>query len=470
MLLRAILFSSDEQIAQTLAPVFAEFGVEVEPCSEIFAAVERMTTGGFDAVVADWSEELEASFFLKTARELKCVKDALALAVVQQKDVDEAFQLGVDGVLIKPLTSAQVRNALLTVGRFNPPQPLISPFDSSSEHALPQCNSVESLADVSRAVITTDEPPLFSSLAPLAPLTPSHVLSFSKHAHEWAERVASKARGNRVFPVALLTTILAVISLAWYAGSLPDTSVWTSTVASWFNGVGSIFRDVASPPPNNLLVARCVQPVPAPFVTRSEASTSSDERFAEIPEGEIEVKPILPPVIVSTIAEPRPVNEEAAILAEPETEAPDKLPPLRLTSTPAMQPRVVASHIPASLFAPVQEITGKTPVSKAAAAARWIMQPVSLPEDVARGLVIHQVSPIYPVEALKAGVEGVVVLQALVGKDGSIQELKLVDGYMIFGRAAFDAVKQWRFEPYRLNGEFVNMQTLITLNFKHPQP
>src|SRR5215470_3887004 len=115
---RAVLFSSNEGIAEVLIPVFAEFGIEIEQCGEIFAAVERMTAGGFEAVIADWSEDLEATFFLKTARELKCVKSAFALAVVEQKDVDEAFKLGIDGVLIRPLTSEQVRNALSTVGRF----------------------------------------------------------------------------------------------------------------------------------------------------------------------------------------------------------------------------------------------------------------------------------------------------------------------------------------------------------------
>ena len=64
------------------------------------------------------------------------------------------------------------------------------------------------------------------------------------------------------------------------------------------------------------------------------------------------------------------------------------------------------------------------------------MQPIALPEDVARSLLIHQVAPAYPMEALKTGMEGVVVLQAFVGKDGSIQDLKMVNGYMIFGHAA----------------------------------
>src|SRR5581483_11013885 len=56
-------------------------------------------------------------------------------------------------------------------------------------------------------------------------------------------------------------------------------------------------------------------------------------------------------------------------------------------------------------------------------------------------------------------------LQALVGRDGSIQDLKLVNGYFALGLAAVDAVKQWRFRPYRLNGEIVEMETYLTVNF-----
>ncbi len=68
-------------------------------------------------------------------------------------------------------------------------------------------------------------------------------------------------------------------------------------------------------------------------------------------------------------------------------------------------------------------------------------------------------------EALRAGLQGPVVFQALVGRDGSIQDLKLVNGYFALGLAAVDAVKQWRFRPYRLNGEIVEMETYLTVNF-----
>jgi protein TonB len=61
-----------------------------------------------------------------------------------------------------------------------------------------------------------------------------------------------------------------------------------------------------------------------------------------------------------------------------------------------------------------------------------------------------------------------VVLQVLVGRDGSIQDAKFMQGSLVFARAAIDAVKQYRFKPYSLNGRPVSVQSVITLNFKPP--
>jgi protein TonB len=96
---------------------------------------------------------------------------------------------------------------------------------------------------------------------------------------------------------------------------------------------------------------------------------------------------------------------------------------------------------------------------------RWSLDPPLLPEETARALLVRQVLPKYPQPALAAGIEGTVMLRALVGKDGIVHDLKLVQGPLIFGRCAYDAVKNWRYRPYLLNGEAIEMQTLITVNF-----
>jgi protein TonB len=96
------------------------------------------------------------------------------------------------------------------------------------------------------------------------------------------------------------------------------------------------------------------------------------------------------------------------------------------------------------------------------------MEPVSLPEDLSQGLLLQKVAPGYPEQALKAGLQGAVVLQAWIDKDGSIRDLKLVDGSLLLGQAAVKAVKQWRYKPYVRNGVAVEAETYVTVNFRLP--
>ncbi len=92
-------------------------------------------------------------------------------------------------------------------------------------------------------------------------------------------------------------------------------------------------------------------------------------------------------------------------------------------------------------------------------------QRVRVSQGVSQGLLIHQVKPTYPALARQARIQGQVVLQAVIAKDGSIQNLHLVSGHPMLTQSAMDAVKQWRYKPYFLNGEPVEVETQITVNF-----
>ena len=84
---------------------------------------------------------------------------------------------------------------------------------------------------------------------------------------------------------------------------------------------------------------------------------------------------------------------------------------------------------------------------------------------VIQGMLIHKVQPVYPSLARQARIEGSVTLQAGIGQDGSIQNLRLISGHPMLSPAAMDAVKQWKYKPYILNGEAVDVETTITVNF-----
>ena len=82
------------------------------------------------------------------------------------------------------------------------------------------------------------------------------------------------------------------------------------------------------------------------------------------------------------------------------------------------------------------------------------------------GQLLNRVEPLYPHIAAISGIQGQVKLHAIIGRDGRIQSLSAVSGHPLLVRAALEAVEQWRYRPYVLNGETVEVETLITVNFK----
>lgn len=96
------------------------------------------------------------------------------------------------------------------------------------------------------------------------------------------------------------------------------------------------------------------------------------------------------------------------------------------------------------------------------------IEPVKLAESTVREQLAQGSDPQYPAAAKASGQSGCVVLQVLIGRDGSVQDAKFLEGSFIFARTAIDAVRQWHFKPYSLNGRPVSVQSVITLNFKPP--
>jgi periplasmic protein TonB len=84
---------------------------------------------------------------------------------------------------------------------------------------------------------------------------------------------------------------------------------------------------------------------------------------------------------------------------------------------------------------------------------------------MSEGDLVRKVLPIYPALARTARIQGAVILQAMIGESGAIENLRLVSGHPMLAPAAIEAVRQWRYRPYILNGEPVAVETQITVNF-----
>ena len=151
-----------------------------------------------------------------------------------------------------------------------------------------------------------------------------------------------------------------------------------------------------------------------------------------------------------------PAKSDNAVLQPPLTIAKNAAKPVEASpdsATPAPVLGGLPNKGPSSVISSI-------PVSQPQLAAK-----VQVSSGVAQGLLVHQVTPRYPAQARQAHVQGTVVLQALIGKDGSVRNLHALSGPPMLTQAAVDAVKQWRYKPYYLDGQPVEAETQINVKF-----
>lgn len=135
----------------------------------------------------------------------------------------------------------------------------------------------------------------------------------------------------------------------------------------------------------------------------------------------------------------------------------DDVPPQIGASGPSGAPIMGDPHGVSNVFS-----TGPRPIMPTPPAA--VVPPLRL-SHMSEGDLIHKVQPTYPALARSARIQGVVVLQAVISKQGAIENLKVLTGHPLLVPAAIEAVRQWRYRPYVLNNEPVEVETQITVNF-----
>jgi protein TonB len=150
----------------------------------------------------------------------------------------------------------------------------------------------------------------------------------------------------------------------------------------------------------------------------------------------------------------------APVNAAPEPTGPKPVPESLRGAAPITPPTVVT-------VSPAQMLPVSIPVPSPGSGDQ-VSEPVTVSEEAERALLVSSVAPVYPPEAAGQKAQGPVVLQATIGRDGTVEDLKIVRGSFILSKAAITAVKQWRFQPYKLNGHAAQTQTLLTINFAGP--
>lgn len=100
--------------------------------------------------------------------------------------------------------------------------------------------------------------------------------------------------------------------------------------------------------------------------------------------------------------------------------------------------------------------------------SEMLIQPATttVPAEVMQKLLTHKIEPIYPEAARQANIQGIVVLDTVIGADGTVADVRAISGPDELAPAAVDAVKWWRFQPYRVNGRAVQVKTTLAVEFR----
>lgn len=434
--------------------VLRAMGLEVESCPEIFAAVEKLTSRHFEIIIADFDDGVEAHFLLKTSRELASTHDSLVIALTSVGI--NASQPKADVVLDKPLVADKLRWTLLKNEAFlaamkktptAPPPSLPKPlnaFDPKQfdlkpvEEPLLEVAPIVPLAETATRAFQHDSTTVY----------PSTMLSMrdAEKAEPYIEarqpRLRTKRKPTRKEIVRQAVLGAFFLGLA-YVGVQPARSeaIVSSVAVVYQKAVDGTNQWLHSPKPQN--------------------DDNADDLDAT------DIAPmVLSPVETIHVGQPvAPVTPEVIAAAIPSL---GKV-PAKFVQQPVLSPGLmIPESIRSGYDGPGLHAAAERP-GRASSSLLGSVEPVALPEDISQKMVVDRVQPSYPKQAIEAGLQGPVVLQAWISREGDVQDLKLIRGYLVLGQAATDAVRKWHFKPYLLNGHAVSAQTLVTIDFRLPQ-
>jgi len=455
MAFRALLFSKSSETNAAMMAACERTGIGAEVCSDIFTAIEKGKNRAFSCVIADWADQPEASFLLKRARESAPNRDTVVIAIVDHEPRPaELRDNRLDFLIYRPISAQEADAVLAKACQQMQPSNAEDAAESSGEDDnassegpsavsvgadapehnrqdppadCPEANAAEGNGDGEIATDEDEEEPRRRSYAigfrgacaAVLVLTAVFCLWRSREVIEYLSRTPE----GRIH---VLRESVAALFLRNQTGALPVGSAGSDAQRDAY-----FSRD----PSSNAQT-------PALGVVATESTLTE----ARIPLPKAPDFPLPVPVFEHRDAAPIRVQRAA-------------IPESMRNSAPIARPVVVTVN-------PAQTMPVSAPQPQPA--IQQFSEPVAVSEEAARALLVHTVNPVYPPEALAQKLHGAVVLQALVGRDGSVEDLKIVRGYFVLGRAAIAAVKQWRFQPYSLNGHAAATQTVITINFSYP--
>jgi protein TonB len=344
---------------------------------------------------------------------------------------------------LKPVTPiSTVMPAVVSSVPVATPLPIVSERSTQVEVA-PLAEAVQP-SPSARPPVEVIRPLTMSTVKPLATLDPS------PNFHP-VERASNKMP---LIAVAAVLLVAAPVGIYFWRHHQPH-AVTTAAAAT------TTPAPVTNVPPvveSNITVTAATQPAVTPTSNTEHAPAHS----AATPAIEKTPAPAEKPSAEKPSAEKKQVVVEAAV-----------------TESPAPAAMVLASGRPvehklddADTAAPSAQLLMHAPSSLPGVALPSTAAP-KLAAPVAKtwtgGNLLQRIAPVYPQAAIARGLEGPVQLQAIVTSKGTVDKVRAVSGHPLLVQAATDAVKRWRYEPFKADGEPVDKEISITLNFKIPR-
>jgi TonB family protein len=456
MSLNALLFSKSPATAQLPAAAVEDLGIRIDVCSDIFSAIKKGTQQSFSCLIVDWADRPEVGFLLKRARESAANRNTVAIAIVDHVPSPvEAHENQLDFFIHRPIAAEEVREVLAKACRQMKGQmqaaldaELVGPLERvETRQASNEPENPNSVPGAEAPASPPDEPQMdFEDLEREEETAPADEPLFEEAKHRRSRPVI----GFRMLCAAVLTLVAAFC--IWRSR---DTVLY---LAHTHEGIFQVAREsmaalVSSRRPGaqpaHIQIAEEQQDA---YFSRTPQNTNARPTLAlipveaDLPEGSQRLRkafnfPLPTPELMRS--DPPPLHVRHPQVPESLRGAPP-------ITRPVVAPSGSGPIVPVSITLPqIPQFT----------------EAAHLSEEAARGLLIRSVDPVYPPEAAAQNLEGPVVLQALIGRDGRVEDLKIVRGYFVLGRAAIAAVQKWQFQPYMLNGHAAKAQTLLTVNF-----
>jgi TonB family protein len=216
-------------------------------------------------------------------------------------------------------------------------------------------------------------------------------------------------------------------------------------------------------------------PAPAPMSSPVAPSVRTPDRASSATQSLVpKIAPAASPGKPSAGVGDSPVTRIAAIIAadsEPGTKQPDSA-PIHVKATTRAKTHAQAEESAPPLPSPLAVASANDSAlsglmsSASTSVPKPSLATVKISQGVSQGLLIKRVQPKYPAAALAVRTQGAVQIEATINKEGNVTNLKVLSGDPVLARAALEAVRQWRYKPYYLDGNPVEIETQITVNFK----